>query len=346
MSVIPRRLMEAQSCSQVRRLHIVYFLSRNGKIEHPHLVRAHHLSKNGVRLRDVKRWIGELRGMNMPELFSWSYKRRYKTGYVWQDLVDDDLINPISDNEYVLKGSEILSTKIKELFLTDEQLAKTKDQFLQEDSKTTTSKEEHHRGHSSSKTSTKYSSEIEQESPSFSSESSTVTDDSIKADKMEKTLSKSSTHEKKDEKNPSADDKKNRSSLPFYSTFFSKKNKKKTNNVNTGDKMQFSDNSMISLSEPQLSKSKNTSNVFRNLVSCGPLETNDSAVVAINKQNNNDGNNRPTFLNMSSNDLRNVVCGSAKTCKEGPQGELGGSQRILRTPKWTQQQLLSCGRLY
>lgn len=37
--------------------------------------------------------------------------RRYKTGYVWQDLVDDDLITPISDNEYVLKGSEISSIK-------------------------------------------------------------------------------------------------------------------------------------------------------------------------------------------------------------------------------------------
>ena len=34
--------------------------------------------------------------------------RRYKNGYVWQDLLDDDLITPISDNEYVLKGSEIL----------------------------------------------------------------------------------------------------------------------------------------------------------------------------------------------------------------------------------------------
>lgn len=36
--------------------------------------------------------------------------RRYKSGYVWQDLMDDDLITPISDNEYVLKGSQIHST--------------------------------------------------------------------------------------------------------------------------------------------------------------------------------------------------------------------------------------------
>lgn len=36
--------------------------------------------------------------------------RRYKTGYVWQDSLDDDLITPISDNEYVIKGSEFCSS--------------------------------------------------------------------------------------------------------------------------------------------------------------------------------------------------------------------------------------------
>lgn len=35
--------------------------------------------------------------------------RRYKTGYVWQDSLDEDLITPISDNEYVIKGSEFCS---------------------------------------------------------------------------------------------------------------------------------------------------------------------------------------------------------------------------------------------
>ncbi|KAK6143104.1 hypothetical protein DH2020_023452 [Rehmannia glutinosa] len=102
--------MEKQSGAEVRRLHIVYFLSRKGCTDHPHLIRVHHLSNSGVRLRDIKRWLGELRGKDMPESFAWSYKRRYKTGYVWQDLVDDDLVTPISDNEYVLQGSEISST--------------------------------------------------------------------------------------------------------------------------------------------------------------------------------------------------------------------------------------------
>ncbi|XP_020594929.1 protein UPSTREAM OF FLC-like, partial [Phalaenopsis equestris] len=59
---------------EMRKLHIVYFLSRNGKTEQPHLIRVHHSSNNGVHLRDVKRWLSELRGREMPDSFSWSYK--------------------------------------------------------------------------------------------------------------------------------------------------------------------------------------------------------------------------------------------------------------------------------
>ncbi|KAF8398565.1 hypothetical protein HHK36_017496 [Tetracentron sinense] len=69
---------------EVRRVHIIYFLCRMGKIEHPHLIRINHLNRNGVRLR-----------CKICMVFS----RRYKTSYVWQDLLDDDLIPPILDNE-------------------------------------------------------------------------------------------------------------------------------------------------------------------------------------------------------------------------------------------------------
>ncbi|CAH9095687.1 unnamed protein product [Cuscuta europaea] len=100
----------AAAAAEVRKLHIIYFISRKGRTEHPHLFRVHHLSRHGVHLRDVKRWLGELRGKELPSSFAWSYKRKYKTGYVWQDVVDDDLLTPISDNEYVLKGSEITSS--------------------------------------------------------------------------------------------------------------------------------------------------------------------------------------------------------------------------------------------
>uniref|UniRef100_A0ACD5VTI8 Uncharacterized protein n=1 Tax=Avena sativa TaxID=4498 RepID=A0ACD5VTI8_AVESA len=37
-------------------------------------------------------------------------RRKYKAGYVWEDLMDDDLVTPISDNEYVLKGCDVRRT--------------------------------------------------------------------------------------------------------------------------------------------------------------------------------------------------------------------------------------------
>lgn len=38
---------------EVRRIHIVYFLSRGGRIEQPHLIRVQHLTRNGVYLRGI-----------------------------------------------------------------------------------------------------------------------------------------------------------------------------------------------------------------------------------------------------------------------------------------------------
>ncbi|XP_074556965.1 uncharacterized protein LOC141812914 [Curcuma longa] len=93
---------------EVRTVNVVYFLSRHsGRIEHPHLLRIHRLRRDRVYLRDVKRWLSEFRGKDLPETFTWSYKRRYRGAYVWQDVMDGDLLTPFSDNEYVLKGSEI-----------------------------------------------------------------------------------------------------------------------------------------------------------------------------------------------------------------------------------------------
>ncbi|KAH7441234.1 hypothetical protein KP509_03G030000 [Ceratopteris richardii] len=43
----------------------------------------------------------------MPDSFSWSYKRSYKTGFIWQDLSNDDIIYPLQRNEYVLMGFEL-----------------------------------------------------------------------------------------------------------------------------------------------------------------------------------------------------------------------------------------------
>lgn len=38
---------------EVRRIHIIYFLSHMGHVEHPHLIRVHHLTRNGVYLRGL-----------------------------------------------------------------------------------------------------------------------------------------------------------------------------------------------------------------------------------------------------------------------------------------------------
>lgn len=46
-----KRVMEAKG-GEVRRLHIIYFLSHmGGRAEHPHLIRVLHLARNGVYLR-------------------------------------------------------------------------------------------------------------------------------------------------------------------------------------------------------------------------------------------------------------------------------------------------------
>lgn len=108
----------AAAGGEVRRINVVYFLSRGGRTDHPHLFRVNHLFRaGGVRLRgtfflhlqirlfasatcdrrrsmpliinslpfvsnrfafvrsDVKRWLSELRGKDMPDNYSWSYKR-------------------------------------------------------------------------------------------------------------------------------------------------------------------------------------------------------------------------------------------------------------------------------
>lgn len=36
---------------EVRRVNIIYFLSRSGRSEHPHLIRLHHVACNGIYLR-------------------------------------------------------------------------------------------------------------------------------------------------------------------------------------------------------------------------------------------------------------------------------------------------------
>ncbi|XP_061363937.1 protein SOSEKI 1 [Gastrolobium bilobum] len=327
--------MEAKG-GEVRRLHIIYFLSHmGGHADQPHLIRVLHLARNGVYLRDVKRWLGDLRGKDMPEAFAWSYKRRYKTGFVWQDLLDDDLITPVSDNEYVLKGSQIHPSPFETPSLDEKktvsdimaekespqaQVVEDKQQQQQQPSPSEEEPQIQRNPDSKTDTPTKGSSEISQDSLVFSSERSSVTDDYSSKVEEEKLLgtgkecfNEQNHHEKKLEN----------CSLPsLYHNLLSKKgNKIDQNKTSTPDSSFSTTSSSSSSSQSSFAKirsnSTRVSKVFRNWISCGNVETNDAALVLMNGAQKNvfkDPNNIP--------DNKAVICKGDK---------LGGSARCSGT---------------
>ncbi|XP_076893531.1 protein SOSEKI 2-like [Bidens hawaiensis] len=87
---------------------VVYYVSKNGELEHPHIVEVTHLVHHQLRLKDVLERLSVLRGRGMPSLYSWSCKRMYKSGYVWNDLAENDVILPSEGHEYVLKASQLV----------------------------------------------------------------------------------------------------------------------------------------------------------------------------------------------------------------------------------------------
>lgn len=93
---------------KIKKVQIVYYLSKNRQLEHPHFMEVLLSSPNGLYLRDVIERLNVLRGRGMASMYSWSSKRSYRNGFVWHDLSEDDLILPAHGNEYVLKGSEII----------------------------------------------------------------------------------------------------------------------------------------------------------------------------------------------------------------------------------------------
>ncbi|XAR73345.1 hypothetical protein NMG60_11007282 [Bertholletia excelsa] len=103
-----RRVKPISGTSSFRKVQVVYYLSRNGHLEHPHYMEVTHLPHQPLRLKDVTDRLTVLRGQGMPSLYSWSCKRSYKNGYVWNDLAENDAIYPSDGAEYVLKGSELI----------------------------------------------------------------------------------------------------------------------------------------------------------------------------------------------------------------------------------------------
>ncbi|KAK7358946.1 hypothetical protein VNO77_00887 [Canavalia gladiata] len=97
-----------QKVKPARKVQVVYYLSRNGLLEHPHFMEVTLFSNQPLRLKDVLDRLMALRGSGMPLQYSWSSKRNYKSGYVWYDLAPKDIIHPAEGGEYVLKGSELV----------------------------------------------------------------------------------------------------------------------------------------------------------------------------------------------------------------------------------------------
>ncbi|EHA8592268.1 protein UPSTREAM OF FLC [Cocos nucifera] len=99
---------EAKPGITERKVPVVYYLSRNGQLDHPHFMEVSLSSSDGLYLRDVINRLDVLRGKGMASMYSWSSKRGYKNGFVWHDLFEDDFIYPAHGHEYILKGSELL----------------------------------------------------------------------------------------------------------------------------------------------------------------------------------------------------------------------------------------------
>ncbi|CAI9770543.1 unnamed protein product [Fraxinus pennsylvanica] len=97
-----------------RKVSVVYYLCRNGQLEHPHFMEVTLSSSEGLYLKDVINRLNFLRGKGMAAMYSWSCKRSYKNGFVWQDLAENDFIYPAHGQEYVLKGSELLENPFLE----------------------------------------------------------------------------------------------------------------------------------------------------------------------------------------------------------------------------------------
>ncbi|XP_064986930.1 protein SOSEKI 2-like [Musa acuminata AAA Group] len=102
-SQLQHKQQQQRSLRPLRKVQIIYYLSWNGQLEHPHFIELPYLPNQQLRLRAFSS--GHLSiGLFICE----SRKRSYKNGYVWNDLAENDVIFPADGVEYVLKGSEII----------------------------------------------------------------------------------------------------------------------------------------------------------------------------------------------------------------------------------------------
>jgi hypothetical protein len=64
-----------QKVKPIRKVQVVYYLSRNGLLEHPHFMEVALSPNQPLRLKDVFDRLMALRGSGMPAQYSWSTKR-------------------------------------------------------------------------------------------------------------------------------------------------------------------------------------------------------------------------------------------------------------------------------
>ncbi|KAI3993934.1 hypothetical protein MKX01_002947 [Papaver californicum] len=317
---------------EIRRVHIIYFLSRMGRVEHPHLIRVHHLSRKGVHLRDVKRWLSELRGKDMPDSFAWSYKRRYKTGYVWQDLLDDDLITPISDNEYVIKGSEITTlsfdpcfhgekkgstiTKLETITSIEETKSKTPD------IKSNGESHGEHSGPLDSETSTKSNKSIKERDSNDDHQKQGIIVPNTEIEELNnETDNCLGTNEKNE--------------------ITKKQNSSSSSTSTTSTTSSSSSSSSSSFNKSKSYSSGGATNVFRSLLSCRATDINDSALLMIHRSSSSSSSSSEIckFENLGGSDsiTSGILCNQHQTrrSKSKPSenstskksSEFGGIQR-------------------
>ncbi|GAU12172.1 hypothetical protein TSUD_01380 [Trifolium subterraneum] len=104
-----RKTLETEVSHENSKVPVIYYLSTNGQLQHPHLIHVSISSPHGtLRLQDVINRLSFLRGQGIASMYSWSTKRNYRNGFVWQDLSENDFIYPSSSHEYVLKGTKLI----------------------------------------------------------------------------------------------------------------------------------------------------------------------------------------------------------------------------------------------
>nr|GMC62794.1 protein UPSTREAM OF FLC [Ipomoea batatas] len=95
-----------------KKVQVVYYLSRNGHLEHPHYMEVTHLVHRHLLLKDVMDRLTALRGKGMPSLYSWSCKRCSRGACTEEkdknggELTRDDSSSPSTTSSLSEKGND------------------------------------------------------------------------------------------------------------------------------------------------------------------------------------------------------------------------------------------------